>query len=138
MTAASIITMFPSATNHDLLLDVVARARYGEPDALVYVFDNVFYDVYHDVFLATRDRRQAEQVTRDALKRLPRLLRSGRYTTLDQISDSLVAQARRRVPALRKPETSADSLEPLRAVVRHVVLLTAASIASMRAVILAI
>lgn len=140
MTAASIVTLFPGtiSASDAPLLDVVARARNGETDALLYVFDNVFYDVYHDVFLDTLNRREAERVTREALARLPRMLRSGRYASIEELRESLVSRARQRAQTRPQPGASVDGLESLRAVVRHVVLTITASIAAVGVVILAV
>jgi hypothetical protein len=121
----------------EVLLGLLARARLGDEAALGYVFDNVFYDVYQEVFLDTRDRREAERVTRDAMDRLPRMLHSGRYGTVDEIRDSLVRQTRRRRAALRKAGAPAGGLEGLRAGIRHLVLISAALSAAAGALILA-
>jgi hypothetical protein len=138
MTTAAVGTsVIPdSPTYQDALLDVVQRARAGDTDALAYVFDNVFYDVYHHVFLITRDRRKAERATRKAFARLPEMLRGQRHATLTQIRAGLVLQARKTVRPVSKAGASAGGLDGLRAVIRHLVLMSAASIAAVGALIL--
>jgi hypothetical protein len=122
----------------DAALLAVRRARRGDEDALAYVFDHVFYDVYHDVFPATRDRRKAEQATRKAVDRLPAMLQARRYTTLEQIRDELVREARRSVRPSRGAGASSSGMVGLRAVIRHIVLISAASIAAAGALLLVI
>jgi hypothetical protein len=133
-TAAFPATVRDSLTYQDALLDVVARARNGDAAALAYVF----YGVYHEVFLSTRDRHAAERATRRALDRLPSMLRSHRYVTVAKLRDSLVTQAQHNT---RKPRHSAvpvGRMRNLRAGVRHLVLVSAAAIAAVGALILAI
>jgi hypothetical protein len=127
-----------SPTFQNALLDVVHRARGGDTDALAYVFDNVFYDVYHHVFLMTRDRSKAERATRKALDRLPEMLRGQRYATVAQIRDVLVYEARQTVRPMSKAGASAGGMDGLRAVVRHLVLISTAAIAAASALILAL
>jgi len=125
-----------SPTHQDALPDVVQLARSGDKDALEYVFDNVFYDVYHRVFLVTRDRRKAERATRRALERLPEMLRGQRYATLTQIRDGLVHQAHLAARPGDKAGISAGGVDSLRAVIRHLVLISAASVAAAGALLL--
>lgn len=140
MTTAALATapVRNSPNYQDALLDVVSRARNGDTDALAYVFDNVFYDVYHHVFVVTRDRSDAERATRRALGRLAPMLRSRRYSTLTELRDALVYQARQSLPVPRSARESAGGMQSLRAGVRHLVLVSAASIAGAGALILAI
>ena len=101
---------------------------------MVYVFD----DVFHEVFLAIRDRRQPKRVTRDALEQLPRLLRKSHFGSVEDLRDSLVRQARANIRRRRQGEASAGGMESLRAGIRHFVLISAASIAAASALILTI
>ena len=119
-------------------MDLVARARLGDHDALVYVFDNVFYDVYHEVLLATRDRRQAERVTREALDQLPGLLRKSHFGSVRDLRDALVRRAHTSISRSREAGASVSGMENLRAGIRHFVLISAAFIAAAGALILAI
>jgi hypothetical protein len=137
MTSAAIAqaTVQDSPSYQDALLEVVNRAREGDEDALAYVFDNVFYDVYHEVFVATRDRRQAERVTREALRDLPALLRSRRYQSLAGLREGLV---RRALPENQPAAVTDSGLDGLRASTRHFVLASTAVIAAVGALILAI
>ena len=136
MTTASIA--FISKTRPDLpaIVGVVDRAREGDPDALVYVFDNVFYDVYHHVLLTTRNRRDAERITRRALDRLPSMLRQGRYGSLDELRAGLLNQAEKELRGHPRTGAPADGTATLRALLRHVVLITSAAVAATSALLL--
>jgi hypothetical protein len=117
-------------------IDIATRAREGDPEALVYVFDNVFYEVYHHVFLATRSRREAERVTRKALDTLPSLLRHGRYGSVEELRSSLVERADRQLRGSRRSEVPVRGMAGLRAIIRHAVLISSAAIAAIGALIL--
>jgi hypothetical protein len=140
MTSAALAQapVYDSPSYQDALLDVTDRARNGDTEALAYVFDHVFYDVYHRVFQVTRDRRAAERATRKALDRLPAMLRSRRYQTVPDLRDALVQQAQRGLRQPRKAGASVGGMEGLRAATRRFVLISAASIAAAGALILAI
>jgi hypothetical protein len=127
-----------SLSYQDALLDVVGRARDGDAQALAYVFDHVFCDVYHHVFLVTRDRKQAERATRRALDPLPAMLRGNEYPTLTALRDALVYQASLETRPAHDAVTPARELEGMRAVVRHVVLMAATSVTAISAVFLAV
>jgi hypothetical protein len=120
----------------DVLFEVATRARRGDPDALAYVFDNVFYDVYHEVLTATRDRAEAERATRKALHRLPEMLRSRRYESLTELRESLVRQAMSKRSSAGKAGAPVGGMENLRAGIRHLVLISAGFIAAAGALIL--
>jgi len=119
-----------------VIVDTVARARHGDPDALVYVFDNVFYDVYHHVFMTTRNRKDAERITRDALDHLPSLIRRGRYGSVEELRLSLMEQAERRLQRSRGTGVPRRGMAHLRAVIRHAVLISSAAIAATGALLL--
>lgn len=136
MTTAALGTAATTDTYHDALLDVVQRAHAGDTDALAYVFDHVFYDVYHHVFLHTRDRRKAERATRKALDRLPEMLHCQRHATLTQIRDGLVQEARQTIRPVSRTGAFAGGVGGLRAAIRHLVLISAASIAAAGALLL--
>jgi hypothetical protein len=121
----------------DALAEIVARAREGDADALEYVFDHLFYDVYHEVFVATRDRRLAERATRKTFDRLPGMLRSGRYGTLDELRAAIAKDALGRGGKARLSRASSD-VTALRAATRHLVLTLAAAVAAAGALTLAI
>jgi hypothetical protein len=130
MTSATIALTSRTRPETRLLSDVVSRAREGDEDALVYVFDNVFYDVYHYVLLTTHDRRQAERITRDALPQLPSLVRSGRFQSVEALRESLVNQATQRLRNNHWTGTPGGGLSGVRAVLRHAVLISSAAIAA--------
>ena len=140
MTTAALapVTLHEGITHDDALFDVMSRARAGDAEALAFVFDNAFYEVYHHVFLVTRDRRETERATRHALDRLPAMLRSRRYRTLTELRDALVYRARQDIRRPRRVRASAGGMEDLRAVIRHLVLISAASIAAAGALVLAL
>ena len=139
MTSAVLAPATPGdgLTYQDALIDMVERARSGDIDALIYVFDNVFFDVYQHVFLVTRDRRRADRLTRKALDRLPSMLRSRRYRSLSQLRAALLDQAGRSMPQ-SKVKASPGGMAGLRAVTRHLVLISASAITTAGALILAI
>jgi hypothetical protein len=136
VTTASIALTSKMRPDAPILVDVVARARLGDEEALTYVFDHVFYDVYHFVFLATRNRGEAERVTRDALNRLPAMVRGGRYQSVEELRHSLVQQAERRLHITRRNEAPVGRMNGVRSTIRHVVLIASAAIAAISALLL--
>ena len=136
MTTATIALMSRTRPQAPLLTDIVRRAQSGDQDALMYVFDNVFYDVYHFVLLATHDRGDAERVTRDALNRLPGMVRSGRFQSVEALRESLVHQATQRLRINHRTKAPVGGMSGLRAVIRHAVLISSAAIAATGALIL--
>jgi hypothetical protein len=136
MTTATIALTPRIRPDSPAILDVVSRARQGDADALAYVFDNVFYDVYHHVFLATHNRREAERLTRDALDHLPSMVRRGRYRSLEALRDDLVDRAAEQLQRNRRDKAPVDGLAVSRAVIRHAVLISSAAIAAAGALLL--
>ena len=136
MTTAGIVFAPRLRPDARALAAVVTRAREGDREALVYVFDNVFYDVYHHVFLATRSRRDAERITREALDRLPSLLRRDRFLSVEDLRDSLVEEAERKLRGSRRTGAPVRDMAGPRAVIRHAVLISSAVIAATGALIL--
>jgi hypothetical protein len=137
MTSATFPVVPVTYEYKDALAEVVARAHEGDADALEYVFDHLFYDVYHEVFVASRDRRRAERVTRKAFNRLPSMLRSGRYRTLDELREAIAKDALGSGSKVRASHPSSD-VTGLRAATRHLVLVSAAAVAAAGALALAI
>jgi hypothetical protein len=136
MTTATIALSSKMRPDSPAIVDVVTRARQGDQDALIYVFDNVFYDVYHYVLLTTRSRQDAERITRGALDHLPAMVRRGRYTNVDELRLSLVQQAERQLSRRRRTDARARGSAGLRAVIRHAVLLSSTAVAAIGAVLL--
>jgi hypothetical protein len=130
MTTATIALTSKMRPDAPAIAEVVARARRGDPDALVYVFDNVFYDVYHHVFMTTRNRRDAERITRDALDHLPSMLRRGRYGSVEDLRLGLVERAGRQLRRGRRTGAPARGMAHLRVVIRHAVLISSVAIAA--------
>ena len=136
MTTATIALTSKMRPDAPAIVDVVTRARQGDPDALLYVFDNVFYDVYHHVLMATRSRRDAERITRDALDHLPSMVRRGRYRSVEELRASLVERAERQLPSSRRTGAPVRGMAGLRAVIRHAVLISSTAVAATGAFIL--
>jgi hypothetical protein len=136
MTTASIALITKTRPDLPAIVGVIDRAREGDPDALVYVFDNVFYDVYHHVLLTTRNRRDAERITRRALDRSPSMLRDGRYSSVEGLRAGLLKQAERQLRGRTRIGVTADGTAALQALLRHVVLITSAAAAATGALVL--
>ena len=133
---AAIALMSKMRPDSPAIVDVVTRARQGDQDALLYVFDNVFYDVYHHVLLATRSRRDAERITRDALDHLPSMVRRGGYRSVEELRHSLVEEADRKLDRRRRTGAPVRGMAGLRAVIRHAVLISSTAVAATGALLL--
>jgi hypothetical protein len=136
MTTATIALSSKMRPDSPAIVDVVTRARQGDRDALVYVFDNVFYDVYHHVLMVTHNRQDAEQITRDALDHLPSMLRRGHFRNVEELRISLVEAADRKLNRSRRIGAPVSGMSGLRAVIRHAVLISSAAIAATGALVL--
>jgi hypothetical protein len=136
MTTATIALTSKMRPDSPAIVDVVTRARQGDRDALIYVFDNVFYDVYHHVLMATRSRQDAQRITCDALDHLPSMLRRGRYRSVEELRRGLVVQAETQLQRRRRAEAPARGTAGLRAAIRHAVLISSTAIAATGALLL--
>ncbi|HEU0074550.1 MAG TPA: hypothetical protein VFS30_11120 [Dehalococcoidia bacterium] len=136
MTTATIALTSKMRPDSPAIVDVVSRAREGDRDALVYVFDNVFYDVYHHVLMATHSRQDAQRITRDALDHLPSLLRRGHYGSVEELRRSLVIRAEKQLHRHRKADAPTRGMDGLRAAVRHAVLISSTAVAATGALLL--
>ena len=136
MTTATIALTSKMRPDASAIAEVGARARQGDADALGYVFDNVFYDVYHHVFMTTRNRADAARITRDALDHLPSMLRDGGYGSLGELRSALVELSERQLQRSRRIKASSRSMAGLRAAIRHAMLISSTAVAAAGALLL--
>jgi hypothetical protein len=117
---------------------IIAKAREGDEDALVEIFDGVVTSVYAFAFSATHKVREAEQITDRVIERLPRMLHRQRWDSVNALQAQLLSAARAEVGAYRRREARAEARKDLRATTRHVVLAATAFATAFYAVLLAV
>jgi hypothetical protein len=115
--------------------EVLRKARLGEETALAQVFDVVVREVYGAAFTWTSQARKAERITDRSVARLPQLLRSRRWSSVEELSSHTIAVARAESSVQGRRAAIADNSRKLRAWSRHIMLASTGIIAASYAVL---
>jgi hypothetical protein len=118
--------------------DLIKRARCGDEAALSALFDSIVADVYGQAFASTHSVRKAERVTDRTVGRLPKALRSRRWESVEALRGHMLALARSELTIDTRRQAAAQSRRDFRALTRHLMLATTASVAAVYAVVQAL
>ena len=114
---------------------VFDRARRGDLDACASVLDEVATGLYGEAFLALGDSGTAERITHEAVVAVAKPLSRGEIGSLRELRWRMSARVRRDVSAISDRR---ERLSGVRAGIRHLFGLTAASGLAVYATVLAI
>ncbi len=116
---------------------LISLARDGDVAALRDLLDMTPDSVYTYAFSATRNSREASQITETVLQRLPRILRRQRWDTLDALHSQLMSIARAEVGVYNRRQARRDERRDVRAWTRHAILASTSIVTIVYACILA-
>jgi hypothetical protein len=115
--------------------DMIRKARLGDQAALAELFDLIATDLYGEAFTATRSVQRAERVTDQTIARLPKILRSRRWTSVEALRAEMVGVTRGALAAGDRRRALAARTSDLRAWTRHLMLASTASFAAVYGVL---
>lgn len=102
--------------------ELLARARAGEENALVEIFDAVIYDVYSYAFLETGKVYEAERIADATGAELAWIVRGRDIMSFADIRDRLMHSASVKVQQYRASQARLRALGDMRASMRHIFL----------------
>lgn len=106
--------------------DLLNRARGGDEDALINIFDAVIYDVYSYAYLETGKVDEAERIADATGSELAWIVRSREVVGLNDVRERMLASAANKVAGYRAGQARRQALGDIRSYFRHFFLAGAA------------